>query len=231
MKQLVGLTPAVTDQRDAFDVLEGLPARADDIGEALLPYVPDEYHEGAIGWTGHAFDLLELEDPETGELTGEAVIRVPDELHAEHPDGTVAELSDGRFVTIDLSAAVDVQTQGGGPMHHFEGFDGDDVWVRSVRVAIVHQDPVMGGTFIYFPGGEDPLRVIEQFADVVNALQPEIQIGLIQLTAEEGFVAINPRYVLSVTESVHGGARVAISGGRTFDVTQTLDDVVGALGL
>jgi hypothetical protein len=111
MKQLTGLTPAITDQRDAFDVLEGLPRKSENIGAALAPFVPDEYYEGAIGWTGHAFNVNELADPETGEPTGEAVIYVPDELHAEHPDGTVAELPDGRFVTIDLSAAIDVQSE------------------------------------------------------------------------------------------------------------------------
>jgi len=108
MKELTGPTPLVTDQRDAFDVLEGMPIKATDIGEALLPYVPDEYSEGALGWTGHVFNLLELADPETGEPTGEAVIRVSEELHAKHPDGTVATLADGRLVTIDLSGAVDV---------------------------------------------------------------------------------------------------------------------------
>jgi hypothetical protein len=108
MKQLTGPTPLITDQRDAFDVLEGLPRKADHVPPALAPYVPDVYSEGAIGWTGHAFQLLELEDPETGELTGEAAIHVPDELAAEHPDGTVVQLPDGRMVTIDLSGAVDV---------------------------------------------------------------------------------------------------------------------------
>jgi hypothetical protein len=110
MKQLTGPTATVTDQRDAFDVLEGYPRRSENIGAALAPFVPDEYSEGAIGWTGHAFSVNELFDPETGEPTGEAVIYVPDELAAEHPDGTVVELPDGRLVTIDLSAAIDVQT-------------------------------------------------------------------------------------------------------------------------
>jgi hypothetical protein len=108
MKQLQGATPIIVDQRDAFDVLEGYPSKSENIGEAMLPHVPDEYSEGAIGWTGHAFDLYEIADIETGELTGEAVIRVPDELAAEHPDGTVVMLPDGRTVAIDLSAAIDV---------------------------------------------------------------------------------------------------------------------------
>jgi hypothetical protein len=232
MKQLVGLTPAITDQRDAFDVLEVLPARADNIGEALLPYVPDEYYEGAIGWTGHAFNLYEIPDPETGEPTGEAVIHVPDELAAAHPDGTVVELPDGREVTIDLSAAIDVQSEGGGtPMQVFTGFDGDPVWVRSVRVALVHEDVALGGVQIFFPGGEDPALVTESFAAVVTALQPELMIGLLVLTAEEGLIAINPRYVLAVSQAAAGGARVSMSGAREFDVSQTLGDVVSALQL
>jgi hypothetical protein len=111
MKQLTGPTATVADQRDAFDVLEGLPAKADYVPPALAPYVPDVYYEGAIGWTGHAFNLYEIEDIETGELTGEAVIRVSDELAAEHPDGTVVELPDGRLVTIDLSGAIDVEAE------------------------------------------------------------------------------------------------------------------------
>jgi hypothetical protein len=227
MKQLTGPTPTVTDQRDAFDVLEGLPRKSENIGAALAPFVPDVYSEGAIGWTGHAFNVNELADPETGELTGEAVIYVPDDLAAEHPDGTVVELPDGRDVTIDLSGAVDVETQGGIPMQEFTDSDGDAVWVRSVRVALVRE--ALGGTHIYFPGGEDPVQVAEPFADVVSVLQPQLMIGLLVLAAEEGAIAINPRYVLSVTEAAAGGARVAMSGGRDFDVTQTLDDVVSAL--
>jgi hypothetical protein len=229
MKQLTGPTPIVTDQRDAFDVLESLPAKAENIGAALAPFVPDEYYEGAIGWTGHAFNVNELFDDETGEPTGEAVIYVPDELAAEHPDGTVVELPDGRLVTIDLSGAIDVQTQGGPPMYMFTGSDGAPVWVRSVRVALVHE--AQGGTHIYFPGGEDPVLVADLFDDVVSALQPEIQVGLLVLAAEEGAIAVNPRYLLSVAEAAAGGARIAMSGGRDFDVTQTLDDVVSALQL
>lgn len=231
MKQLVGLTPAITDQRDAFDVLEGLPRKAEDIGEALLPYVPDEYYEGAIGWTGHAFALYELEDVETGELTGEALIRVSDELHAEHPDGTVVELSDGRLVTIDLSGAIDVLNAGGVPMQMFTGFSGAHVWVRAVRVALVLQAPDEGGVWIYFPNGEDPVHVVGGFASVVAALQPALVDGLLVLAAEEGAVAINPRYLLSVGEGFGGGARVTMSGGRAFDVTQTVDHVVEALNI
>jgi hypothetical protein len=232
MKQLTGLTATVTDQRDAFDVLEGLPKKADNIGAALLPLVPDAYYEGAIGWTGHAFAVNELYDEETGEPTGEAVIYVPDELAAEHPDGTVVELPDGRDVTIDLSGAIDVLTQGGGtPMQVFTGFDGQPVWVRSVRVALVHEDVALGGTQVFFPGGEDPALVTESFAAVVTALQPELQIGLLVLTAEEGLIAINPRYVLAVSQAAGGGARVSMSGAREFDVSQTLGDVVSALQL
>jgi len=229
MKQLTGPTPEITGQRDAFDVLEGLPRKSDHIGAALAPFVPDTYHEGALGWIGHAFAVNELADPETGEPTGEAVIYVPDELAAEHPDGTVVELPDGRFVTIDLSGAIDVETQGGIPMQEFTDSDGDAVWVRSVRVALVRE--VLGGTQVYFPGGEDPVLVSESFADVVSVLQPQLMIGLLVLAAEEGAIAINPRYVLSVSASAAGGARVAMSGDRTFDVTQTLGDVVSALQL
>jgi hypothetical protein len=154
---------------------------------------------------------------------------VPDELAAEHPDGTVVELPDGRLVTIDLSAAIDVQTEGAAPMQVFTDYDGSPVWVRSVRVAFVREDNV-AGTQIYFPGAEDPVHVAEQFAAVVSMLQPALQVALIQLTAEEGAVAVNPRYILSVAESVHGGARVAVSGGRALDVTQSIDDVISALG-
>ena len=114
MKQLTGPTALVTDQRDAFDVLENLPRKADHIGEKLLPFVPDVYSEGAIGWVGHAFNVNELYDEETAEPTGESVIYVPDELAAEHPDGTVVELPDARPVTIDLSGAIDVQPDGVG---------------------------------------------------------------------------------------------------------------------
>ena len=232
MKQLTGPTPAITDQRDAFDVLEGLPAKAANIGAALLPFVPDTYSEGAIGWIGHCFNVNELFDEETGEPTGEAVIYVPDELAAEHPDGTIVELPDGRFVTIDLSGAIDVLTQGGGtPMQVFTGFDGNPVWVRSVRVALVHEDLALGGTQIYFPSGEDPVLVTESFAAVVTTLQPALQIGLLVLAAEEGAIAINPRYVLAVSQAAGGGARVSMSGAREFDVTQTLGDVVSALQL
>lgn len=114
-------------------------------------------------------------------------------------------------------------------MHQFTGSDGAAVWVRSVRVAVVRE--LAGGTHIYFPGGEDPVLVTGLFAAVVSALQPEIQVGLLVLAAEEGAIAINPRYVLSVAASAAGGARVAMSGGRDFDVTQALDDVVSALQL
>jgi hypothetical protein len=231
MKQLTGLTPAITDQRDAFDVLEGLPAKSENIGEALLPFVPDVYYEGAIGWIGHAFNVNEIPDPETGEPTGEAVIYVPDELAAEYPDGTVVELPDGSLVTIDLSAAIDVQTQGGAPMQMLTSFNGTPVWVRAVRVALVREDTDEGGTQIYFPSGEDPQHVIEQFADVLAILQPETLIGLLVLTAEEGSIAINPRFVLSVGEGFDGGARVTMSGGRVFDVEQEMPDVVSALNL
>lgn len=232
MKQLTGLTPALTDQRDAFDVLEGLPKKADHIPPAIAPYVPDVYYEGALGWTGHAFDVNELTDPETGEPTGESVIFVPAELAAEHPDGTVVELPDGRLVTIDLSGAIDVLAQGGGaPMQVFTGFDGDPVWVRSVRVALVHEDVALGGVQIFFPGGEDPVLVTESFAAVVTALQPELMLGLIVLSAEEGAIAVNPRYVLAVSQAAGSGARVSMSGAREFDVSQTLGDVVSALQL
>jgi hypothetical protein len=190
------------------------------------------YYEGAIGWTGHAFNVNELADPETGEPTGEAVIYVPDELAAAYPDGTIVELPDGRDVTIDLSGAIDVLAQGGGsPMQVFTGFDGQPVWVRSVRVALVHDDVALGGTQLYFPAGEDPVLVTETFVAVVTALQPELMIGLLVLSAEEGAIAINPRYVLSVSQGAGGGARVSMSGAREFDVTQTLGDVVSALQL
>ncbi len=231
MKQLTGPTATVTDQRDAFDVLEGYPRKSENIGAALAPFVPDEYSEGAIGWVGHAFNVNELADPETLEPTGEAVIYVPDELAAEHPDGTIVELPDGRFVTIDLSAAIDVQTEGASPMQVFTGFDGNPVWVRSVRVALVHEDLALGGTQIFFPGGEDPALVTESFGAVVTTLQPALQIGLLVLTAEEGLIAINPRYVLAVSQAAGGGARVSMSGAREFDVSQTLGDVVSALQL
>jgi hypothetical protein len=231
MKQLTGPTATVTDQRDAFDVLEGLPRKADYVPPALAPYVPDVYYEGAIGWTGHAFAVNEIPDPETWEPTGEAVIYVPDELAAAYPDGTIVELPDGRFVTIDLSAAIDVQTEGASPMQVFTDFDGSPVWVRAVRVALVHEDLALGGTQIYFPSGEDPVLVSESFTAVVTTLQPALQIGLLVLAAEEGAIAINPRYVLAVSEAADGGARVAMSGGRTFDVSQALGDVVSALQL
>jgi hypothetical protein len=228
MKMLTGSTPTITDQRDAFDVLEGYPRKSEHIGAALLPFVPDVYTEGAFGWTGHCFSVNELTDPETFEPTGEAVIYVPDDLAAEH-DGKTVELPDGRLVTIDLSAAIDVETQGGIPMHMFTGPDGGAVWVRSVRVALVRE--VLAGTEVYFPGGEDPVLVAEPFAAVVSALQPELMASLLVLAAEEGAIAINPRYLLSVTQGAAGGARVAMSGGRTFDVTQTLDNVISALQL
>jgi hypothetical protein len=228
-KALTGPTPEITDQRDAFDVLEGLPKKADDIGEALLPYVPDVYYEGAIGWTGHAFDLHEVLDDETGESTGESRIFVPEELAAEHPDGTVVELPDGSFVTIDLSGAVEVPTEGDPMLHQFQGIDGNPTWVRSVRVALVHQDPGELGSFLYFPGGEDPVHLVDEFVDVVAALGPALLSGPVVLAAEEGAVAINPRYVLWVEEGAISGARVAISGGRTFDVSHAVGDVVAAL--
>lgn len=232
MKQLTGPTATVTDQRDAFDVLEGLPRKSEHIGEALLPFVPDTYHEGAIGWTGHAFAVNELADEETGEPTGEAVIYVPDELAAEHPDGTVVELPDGRLVTIDLSGAVDVQAELGGiAMQMFTGFNGAEIWVRAVRVALVRHDPDEGGAWVYYPGGEDPVHVVGAFSAVVAVLQPQLVDGLITLHAEEGDVAINPRYLLSVAGGIGSGARVTMSGGRAFDVTQALPDVLSALGI
>ena len=109
-KQLEGPTPAITDQRDAFDVLEGLPAKSTNIGAALAPYVPEVYYEGALGWTGHTFPVHEYVDEETGEPTGQALIFVPDELAAEH-DGKTVQLPDGRSVTIDLSTAIDAQSE------------------------------------------------------------------------------------------------------------------------
>lgn len=231
-KELTGLTPEITDQRDAFDVLEGYPKKAEHIGPALAPFVPDEYSEGAIGWTGHAFAVNELTDVETGELTGEAVIYVPDDLAAEH-DGKTVELPDGRFVTIDLSGAVDVNTEQSlgeaMAMHQFTGPASVPVHVRSARVALV-ADALGGGAQLIFPTGEDPLNVAESFDDVVTALAPELVSGLVRLTGEDGDVAVNPRYVLHVHSLLGGGTRVAISGSRTVDVTEGVDAVLASLG-
>ena len=229
MKQLTGPTPEMTDQRDAFDVLEGLPRKADNIGDALLPYVHDVYYEGAIGWTGHAFNVNELYDEETGEPTGEAVIFVPDDLAAEH-DGETVELPDGRFVTIDLSEAVDVQSERTEfPMQAFTDFDGEAVFIRPVRVAAVLEPDGGSGTHILFPNAEDPVIVADSFADVVDALRPQLLSGLIVLHTEEETLAVNPRYVLFVTGDATG-ARVGLSGSRSYDVTETRDDVIAVLG-
>jgi hypothetical protein len=226
MKELTGPTPEITDQRDAFDALEGYPRKAEHIGAALAPFVPDEYSPGAIGWTAHAFNVNELTDDETGELTGQAVIYVPDDLAAEH-DGKTVELPDGRFVTIDLSGAIDVQTESSRgeafTMHQFTGFGGVPVHVRSVRVALVMD--ALGGAQLIFPTGEDPLTVAETFDEVVTALAPELVGGLVRLTGEDGDVA-----VLHVHSLLGGGTRVAISGARTLDVTEGVTDVLMALG-
>jgi hypothetical protein len=227
MKRLTGPTPDITDQRDAFDVLEGYPRKSENIGAPLLPFVPPTYSEGAFGWTGHAFAVNEVMDDETGEPTGTSVIFVPDDLAAEH-DGETVELPDGRMVTIDLSGAVDVQTERMWfPMQAFTQYDGDLIYVRPQRVTLVAA--VGSGTQIRFPDGDFAL-VTETFAVVRTALVPAVVDGLITLNADDGLIAVNPRYVLSVT-SDGTGARVVISGGLSYDVTEGVDNIVDALSL
>jgi hypothetical protein len=107
MKRLTGPTPIVTDQRDALDVLEGYPKPPERTGSAADALVPPEYYEGAFGWTAHACHFVELMDQQTAELTGEALLDVPDEMAAAH-QGKEVMLTDGRTVIVDLSAAEDI---------------------------------------------------------------------------------------------------------------------------
>ena len=156
-------------------------------------------------------------------------------IYDHNADG-VHESNEARFIIgqawraqLEADALVQVQTEGEMPMQQFTGFDGDPVWVRPPRVALVLGG--VSGTQLYFPGGEDPLFVAEPFAAVVAALGPALVTGLLVLNAEEGAIAINPDYALSVAASgAAGGARLAMSGARTFDVTEAVGDVVSALG-
>lgn len=99
-KRLTGPLQEVTDQRDALDFLEGLPAPPEHIGDEIAHLVPPEYYPGAFGWTAHVSEVADLED-------GTGFIDLEQELIDAH-DGAVVDLGDGRVVTIDLSAAVEL---------------------------------------------------------------------------------------------------------------------------
>ncbi len=112
-------------------------------------------------------------------------------------------------------------------MLEFSDLDGDSVFVRPVRVAAV-LNAGMARTHILFPAGEDPVVVQESFSDVLGVLRAQLVDGLFLAQAEEGPLAVNPRFVLSVTGDATG-ARITLSGGRAYDVSEPVETVLQAL--
>lgn len=89
------------DQRDAIDVLEGMPKRAAFVGDAIAHLVPATFSPGAPGWSEHVCALNE-------EIAGDTLtLDVPDDV-ATRQQGKEAVLPGGRRVTVNLSGATTI---------------------------------------------------------------------------------------------------------------------------